>query len=430
MAGILSGLFGYGTDAEGQITSPSLLGQFGRGLQNNSDALMGFGMGMLSGKNGYDNWANAAQLMHQGSALDRQRQIDITKRLKDASAQKAAEQYASQLPENMRGLVMANPDLASKFASADYEKMINPDQGQLIERNGKTYRVFKNGTAQIVSDLPQQMDPGQVVQRNGQAFRIYNDGRPAEPVAGLPAEKEELDRQLDAAGITDPATRQKIYQQKLGLTPAPKFETLENPDGSKQTVRVAPDGQALDPYTGRPLPGPQTAGQRNPYAMPGKNNDEQNKAAGFANRMARTHEIISQNEDVNTGTGRIGGNVNDALGDYAPAWIKSEKRQTVEQAERDFVNAVLRRESGAAISPAEFENARKQYFPQPGDPPEVIAQKRAAREVATQGVMTSAGPNYKPPQTWAGGSAPKFNGLPDKGQSVKHSSGATITRID
>jgi hypothetical protein len=59
----------------------------------------------------------------------------------------------------------------------------------------------------------------------------------------------------------------------------------------------------------------------------------------------------------------------------------------VEQARRDFINAVLRRESGAVISPSEFANAEKQYFPVVGNPPELIAQKRRNRELATRGLM-------------------------------------------
>ena len=49
-------------------------------------------------------------------------------------------------------------------------------------------------------------------------------------------------------------------------------------------------------------------------------------------------------------------------------------RQKLEQAQRDFANAILRKESGAAISQSEFANTRQQYFPQPGDSEEVIAQ--------------------------------------------------------
>ena len=50
-----------------------------------------------------------------------------------------------------------------------------------------------------------------------------------------------------------------------------------------------------------------------------------------------------------------------------------------EQAERNFINATLRRESGAAIAESEFDSARKQYIPQPGDSAGVLEAKRQNR---------------------------------------------------
>jgi hypothetical protein len=67
--------------------------------------------------------------------------------------------------------------------------------------------------------------------------------------------------------------------------------------------------------------------------------------------------------------------VGDALGTLTN-WTQSEPQQKVEQAQRNFINAVLRRESGAVIGSEEFDNARKQYFPQPGDEQGTIAQKQ------------------------------------------------------
>ena len=65
-----------------------------------------------------------------------------------------------------------------------------------------------------------------------------------------------------------------------------------------------------------------------------------------------------------------------------------------EQAKRNFINAKLRDESGATISPSEFENADLQYFPQRGDSEEVVAQKRRGRQVVIEGMKTSAGGAY------------------------------------
>lgn len=76
---------------------------------------------------------------------------------------------------------------------------------------------------------------------------------------------------------------------------------------------------------------------------------------------------------------------------YAPELVKNEDVKLMEQAERNFVNAVLRKESGASISPTEFSSAEKQYFPRPGDTPEVLAQKERNREVALAGLTSAAG---------------------------------------
>lgn len=69
--------------------------------------------------------------------------------------------------------------------------------------------------------------------------------------------------------------------------------------------------------------------------------------------------------------------------------------QKFNQAKRNFVNAVLRNESGAVISPSEFDNADKQYFPQPGDTPEVLAQKAKNRDLVTSNMFASAGKDAK-----------------------------------
>jgi len=52
---------------------------------------------------------------------------------------------------------------------------------------------------------------------------------------------------------------------------------------------------------------------------------------------------------------------------------------------------VLRRESGAVISPEEFNNARKQNFPEPGDQPATLEQKRKNRDLVISGLATGAG---------------------------------------
>lgn len=71
-----------------------------------------------------------------------------------------------------------------------------------------------------------------------------------------------------------------------------------------------------------------------------------------------------------------------------PEVFKTDNQKLMEQAQRNFVNAILRRESGAAISQSEFDSANKQYFPQVGDSKEVLAQKERNRQVALAGLKS------------------------------------------
>jgi hypothetical protein len=138
-------------------------------------------------------------------------------------------------------------------------------------------------------------------------------------------------------------------------------------------------------------------------AVPGvtpKMTRDQGDAATYADRMQQSHTILNDMDAVGSDVfGTITGN------EYYPNVFKSDDRQKMEQAQRDFVNALLRRESGAVISDDEFDNAAKQYFPQPGDSDAVIAQKKANRETAIKGLVRAAGPAYKPP--------PPIPSLPD-----------------
>lgn len=119
--------------------------------------------------------------------------------------------------------------------------------------------------------------------------------------------------------------------------------------------------------------------------------DAQAKALLFGTRMQESNAILGKLSEAGADMPSVvklaadrAPLVGGALGAVANTTVASPNQQRVEQAQRDFINAVLRRESGAVISEPEFENARKQYFPQVGDSPEVKAQKAANRKRATE----------------------------------------------
>jgi hypothetical protein len=107
----------------------------------------------------------------------------------------------------------------------------------------------------------------------------------------------------------------------------------------------------------------------------------------YGGRMQMAEATLSATEGVGTDLFQ---SLVSRVPTFGNAFVTPEFQQ-YDQARRNFVNAILRRESGAAIAESEFENANKQYFPQPFDDQATINQKRAARQLATQLMMASAG---------------------------------------
>jgi hypothetical protein len=132
-----------------------------------------------------------------------------------------------------------------------------------------------------------------------------------------------------------------------------------------------PEGMSLqvDPVTGEVM---FTQG-------PGALNMNQSAAVVYAGRMTAANQILAEVEGQGT---ELWPAIASRIPIFGNAMVSPEWRR-YDQARRDFVNAVLRRESGAVISDSEFANANQQYFPQPYDDPATIEQKRRNRELAT-----------------------------------------------
>lgn len=120
----------------------------------------------------------------------------------------------------------------------------------------------------------------------------------------------------------------------------------------------------------------------------------QETTALYAERLKQANDVFDSLEDFTSKQGTK---------EYAESklpgfmnFAKSKEMQSYQQAQRNFLNAVLRRESGAVISPSEFTEGRQQYFPQPGDKPEVLAQKKANRDLVMKNFTKGAGPAYVP----------------------------------
>lgn len=260
-----------------------------------------------------------------------------------------------------------------------------------------------------------------------------------------PTDIKRLTAERDALPVNDP--RRKVYdqaiadiggstriaQQRLAFDQSkfawekanPGFELKETEDGSivgvnKRTLQSFPvtTGGAMAPTpTGGGIPTGRTTptSQLTPTSAPvegapvmgtplkGKATaltESQNNATAFGMRMKESDAIL---EDLaKKGTLR-GANiqatplVGEALGKVLPSFLggTNEAQQMVNQAKTNFITAVLRKESGAAIGQNEFDTEDKKYFPQLGDSAGVLKQKADARKLAIRTMEIQAGPGAK-----------------------------------
>lgn len=171
------------------------------------------------------------------------------------------------------------------------------------------------------------------------------------------------------------------------------FQAGENQlNRAAQTVPTGfrPTESGMAPIPGGPAD-PAYLGQKTEATAGGKMTDEQAKAAGFADRISNALPIIAATTGAGTDIKQKALSKLPVVGNFAV----SDEYQKFDQAQRDIINAILRRESGAVIAESEFDNARKQYFPQPGDSTVVLQQKEKNLQEALQGMQRSAGPAYK-----------------------------------
>ena len=86
-----------------------------------------------------------------------------------------------------------------------------------------------------------------------------------------------------------------------------------------------------------------------------------------------------------------------------PSYLQSSTFRQFDQAARNFINAKLREESGAVISPSEFDNAYKQYLPRARDDAETLKQKKLNRDIVFASFKRASGPAYQSIEDLFGG---------------------------
>ena len=280
------------------------------------------------------------------AGISDQQKALTARREKDSAQETLAKQTAMVLP------------LLDKFPilkQAVQAGIISPNEALLTSREGEDVKVVGNS----------------LVNSKGEVLFTYESkSENKEPPAMIT-----LRARAEEAGLK---AGTQAYQQFM----------IEGGAKKGMTLTVGKDGTVTMTQGGATVGKPKTEGQAN--------------ATGFWDRVAKANKNLEGLEDQGTS---FAGNVLASLPLGTGNWLQTEEFQLYSQSQEDWINAVLRDESGAAIGPAEFESAKTQYFPQVGDKPAVIAQKRANRKTKELGLWTKSGQDttfptgYSPSET-------------------------------
>lgn len=279
--------------------------------------------------------------------------------------------------------------------------------GQLLNgvRDQATYdqaRATAQQNGLDVSNMPPQYDPNMVAQKLQQALTVEEQLAQVWKQKGYDLDVQKFG-ETQRSNRADEATARGqlgVSQGNLGL----RRQELElNKSAPRGQFIQTDQGYVLaDPRTGQVQPVVDADGKPVQGKAATKNLTEgQAKANLFGTRMQEANRILS---DLEGKYNPMAVNAKMAAGEapliggaagYIGNKMLSNEGQMAEQAQRDFINATLRRESGAVINPDEFKNGQKQYFPQPGDSKAVLDQKKRNRELAISGLEAEIPGGFK-----------------------------------
>ncbi|WP_166015787.1 MULTISPECIES: hypothetical protein [Chelativorans] len=260
-------------------------------------------------------------------------------------------------------------------AQGDYGwKPVNTGSAQTAQAGGINPAIIEalsspyanEGTRRIAALLlEQQMQP-----REAQPLINAGDGRLYDPNTGQWVIAPQGEPQLPESAQT-----LQWRAQQAGLVPGtPEYNEFMISGGRGGTsLSIGPDGtvQFSQGNAARPL------------------TEAQSKDAVYATRAEGALGTLDQFDTALT-------SASERVAEYDPTGVvrgmQSEEFQKAQQAGLEFLQAILRKDTGAAIAKEELDQYGRTYLPQPGDGPAVLEQKRMARRRALEALKAGMAP--------------------------------------
>lgn len=210
----------------------------------------------------------------------------------------------------------------------------------------------------------QTTKPGQVVAPAAPA------AAPAPTLVISPIEAAQQRAQLANAGVSNAAS---LTDQQVASMIQP---------------RVAPAAPVVTPQIGQTAPGIGIVTSIEAAPPPKAPTEVAGRSGSFAGRMTGAENqlaaVVASGFDPTTASVAA-----QQIGLF-PEGFKSDDVKRFENAKLQWVTALLRRESGAAVPKWELDLYDRAFFPQWGDSPDIIAQKAQVRQQTAQSLLNES----------------------------------------
>lgn len=293
----------------------------------------------------------AANQFRLSDAQDEMRAKQGLRSALQAGTPEAFQEFKKQSPEKAMQYESQNAETEAKKLGFLLSRLTYADHiasGIVDEPTYQSAKAEMQKAGVDVSDFPANYDPAFIDSRRKQALGFKGQAE---------LKLKALDQQLKVSA--DVREQEKLEETKRH---------------NRATEANAKEAQRIKAENEKPL------------------TESQGNAVAFGMRASEMHKTLDSMEAAGYDpTGIRAAKDNASVGGALTNWLASDKGQAYSNASKNFVAAILRKESGAQISESEWRSGTQLYIPLPGDSKDVLNQKRRNRELAVEALQAQAG---------------------------------------
>jgi len=265
-----------------------------------------------------------------------------------------------QFFSNIASIASQRPEFAERR-----ERSTASQRAELLSRRGENLRSLENRYQQLAKQA-QEIDPVKALEYEEKVGKLHKE---QEKLFEMQKQTEQAERAREAA--TAELEKEKFKQ----ASQTERTKILAGARRDAAAIAAKGRGTAAKPPTGV---------ERRVLSFYIRANDAQGEISAKDPTGLSMEDRIAKQQWLGAFQGK-----------FAPNIAKSAIQRQYQQAKEAWYTAYLRKDSGATITPVEWETANKTYFVQPGDDDKTIAQKQRARETVMKGLKQESGRAYK-----------------------------------